>query len=128
MRAALKKGGRLQPRAWAMGASKELTASIFLRRQTGKREISSMSEEAFEEEIMLKSLRILCHISCRCIHIAQSLVDVLSCSHTSYIGSQSLSQALVDLFDGCIDLGRRRANLRHSIIQLLRQLTPLNIG
>src|ERR1700733_7865471 len=99
MWAVLKEGTSLQPYARAMRTSKKLTASIFLRRQTGKRVVAPVVEKALEEEVVLESLGILSPVPRRSIVIPQGLIVVLPCCAVIHIRPKSLGQAFVHLFD-----------------------------
>src|SRR5580704_11238620 len=124
----LKQAGCFEPSARIASAAEQFAAPIFLRRETGEVVISTLIEEALEEEVVLQGFGVFCHVPRRSIDIAQRLVDVLRRRNAVCIGTESLGQTLSELADRCIGLRRSGADLAHCVIELLGQLTLLNIN
>jgi hypothetical protein len=105
----------LQPGARALAISEELTAPVFLRGKAAQCVISTMIEEAFEEEVVFECLGIFGHVACRSVDIGQSFADVLACSDAICIRTKGLGQALLDLLNARISPSGSGMNLRHRV-------------
>src|ERR1700722_5991408 len=124
----LEEGIGSQPDPGVIRIRKEFSAPIIPRRQARQSVLATMLEKTLEEEVGFESLSVFGHVTCCDIRIAQGLTDVLSRCNSVCVGSQGLCQALMNLLNRRVGLSGSRTNLRHCVVDLLRQLTLLDIG